>query len=242
MQMRVLRLFAALSVAAIVLLAGARAGGAFAHRGRPRSSLGVDAYPGGGDTIRVGESLEVAGQPMELSLFFTADAPDRVAEFYAKAFRARGLTPVMSAAPAPAHVAAFDPAEAVQRFVTAVPQPRGWTLVLFGTTNPRKLPRFVDQASFPVPDGHRGLLVFRSADVGSSAETGQFVSALSPRAVAAFYRASLRAEGYSETSDGAGEDMLTFLRAGSTISLAIQGLGETPGTVVFLTRSEAAGP
>jgi hypothetical protein len=236
--MKLVRLLAALSLAAAVLLTGARAGGAFAQRIRP---IAPEAYPAAGDTIRVGESLEVTGQPMDLSVFSTADAPDRVVTFYADAFRARGLTPVMSVDPALAHVAAFDPADAVQRFVSALPQAGGGALVLSGTTNPRKLPGFIagsGRTSLPVPERHRGLLVFRSADAGTSAESAHFVSALAPRTVVAFYRGVLRAEGYSESPDRLGEQMLSFAKRGSSISVAIRPLEKTSGSAVFITRSE----
>ena len=237
--MKALRILAAGATAAAVLLCGAWAGGALAQRRAPEPTTGT--YPGSLDVVRLGEGLAVAGQPMQLSLFRTADTAPRVARFYADAFRARGLTPVVSSETGLAHVAAFDPADGLQRFISAIRAPDGSTLVLLGATNPRIPPRFLEggeRASFPVPNGHRGFLAFRSSDAGSSAESAQFVSPLTPRAVASFYRKALVAQGYAETPVGPGEGMLTFLKPGSAISVATQGLGEPAGAAVFITRTE----
>jgi hypothetical protein len=239
MPMKALRLLAAFSLAATALLAGARAGGARAHHRVAATAPGT--YPGAGDAIPVGEGVEVAGQPMRLSLFSTADAPARVAQFYADAFRARGLTPILAVDSGPAHVAVFDPADSVQRFVTAVPQPGGGTLVMSGSMDARRPPRFdgdAERASFPVPVEHRSYLAFRSVDLGSSAESAQFVTPLSAPEVAAFYRSTLVANGYSEAGDSPGEGMVNFVKGGLTISVATRSRGETSGTAVFVTRSE----
>jgi hypothetical protein len=235
-----LRVLCSVSLTVTALVAGARAGRARAQRGiappRPAGS-----YPAAGDAIRIGESVEVGGQPMQLSLFSTPDPPARVARFYADAFRARSLVPILAVESNLAHVAAFDPADAVQRFVSAVTQRGGGTLVISGsisTRRPASLVSAAENASFPVPSGRRGFLAFRSVDASSTAESGQFVTALSPGEVAAFYRSSLHADRYSEVSGGAGEGMLTFTKGGSTISVAVQGLGEASGAAVFVTRSE----
>src|SRR5205823_10671939 len=101
--------------------------------------------------------------------------------------------------PRVAHVASFDPADGLQRFISALAGADGNTLVMVGATNPRTPPRFLeggDRATFPVPAGHRGFLAFRSADAASTAESAQFVSSLTPHAVASFYRGSLAAQGY----------------------------------------------
>jgi len=238
--MKAVRILAAIATTATVLIGGAWAGGALAERRAPERAAAVTC-PGSHDVVRIGEGLAVAGQPMQLSLFRTGDPPARIARFYADAFRARGLTPVMSSETNLAHVAAFDPGDGLQRFITAIRWPDGATLVMVGSANPRMPPRFLEggeRASFPLPPGHRGVLAFRSADAGSSTESAHFVTSLAPGEVASFYRSALAAEGYSETPDPRNEGLLTFLKRNSAISLAMQHLGETSGAAVFITRSE----
>lgn len=239
--MKALRVLAGVATAAAVLLVGASAGGALAERRAPEPASAAVAYPGSRDVVRVGDNLTVAGQPMQLSLFRTQDPPARIARFYADAFRARGLTPVIANEAGLAHVAAFDPRDGLQRFISALPARDGGTLVMLGATSQRLPPKFLEggeRASFPVPAGHRGYLAFRSGDAGSSAESAQFVTALAPSAVASFYRASLAAQGYTEALDAPDEGLLTFSRPGSAISVATQGLGERSGAAVFVTRTE----
>ena len=240
--MSALRACAACALASAVLLAGAWSGGAFAL---PRQSLlpqeaGEPAYARASE-IPVGDSLEVAGQRMRLSVFYTADPPRRVTRFYADAFRARGLLPVVAADAGLAHVAAFDPSDHLQRFINAVPQPAGQTLVIVGAIDrraPATLTRGAADASFPVPENHRAYLGFRSSDGAARAESAQFVSALSPVAVARFYRTALTRSGYRETTDAPGGSLLTFTNDGVALSIALQNLDEAGGAAVFVTRSE----
>ena len=138
--MKAVRILAAIATAATVLVGGAWAGGALAERRAPERAT----YPGSRDVVRIGQDLAVAGQPMQLSLFRTADPPIRIARFYADAFRARGLTPVMSSEANLAHVAAFDPGDGLQRFITAIRPHDGDTLVMVGSANPRTPPRFLE--------------------------------------------------------------------------------------------------
>jgi hypothetical protein len=237
---KAVRILAAIASAAAVLLGGAWAGGALADRRAPERASAV-TYPGSCDVVRIGEDLAVADQPMQLSVFHSGDPPTRIARFYADAFRARGLIPVISSETSLAHVAAFDPGDGLQRFITAIRASDRDTVVLLGSTNPRMPPRFLDggeRVSFPVPPRQRGFLAFRSADAGSSAESAQFVTSLAPGEVASFYRSALAADGYTERSDARDAGLLTFLKGNSAISLAMQNLGESSGAAVFVTRSE----
>jgi hypothetical protein len=230
--LKALRVIGACACAVAVLLAGAWSGGALALPARPPSHAREGEIP-------VGDALEVGGQPMRLSLFYTSDAPVRVIRFYADAFRGRGLLPIVAADPGLSHVAAFDPGEHRQRFVTAVSQLRGQTLVLLGSIDRRRTSLTRTAAtSFPVPDPHRGYLAFRSSDAGSSAESAQFVSPLAPVKVASFYRDALARAGYRETTDTPGGALLTFTRPGAAVSVAMQTLEGAAGSAVFVTRSE----
>jgi hypothetical protein len=244
MTARAAKLLLALCVAAMVLAAGAYAGGAFsparAAAGRPARASDEQVYdradPQAGE-IAVGDALAVNGQPMQLSLFFTSDEPERVIGFYAEAFRARGLVPVVGGA----NVSAFDPHDGWQRFITAVPQPDGQTLVMVGATNPRRPPRLLDgakTAGFPVPEENRGFLGYRSEDAGARAESAQFMSSLSPSGVAAFYRKSLLSQGWSERTQDASESMITFARNGEILSVSVQALDAKAGAAVFVNRTE----
>ena len=162
--------------------------------------------------------------------------------FYADAFRARGLLPVLSVSPA--HVAVFDAADGLQRFVTAVAQPDGQTLVLTGSVDPRRpaeLLRSASGASLPIPPEHTAFFGFRSRDGQAHAESAQFSSALSIREVAGFYRQALRREGYVEGSEG-GEGLLLFRRPGASISVALQKLSAGAGSAVFVTRIDGEAP
>jgi len=237
------RLAVALSCAVAVLSAGAWVGGVRAS-GLPPPTRAGDApnpsYPQRAPQIPVGDALVVADQPMQLSVFYTADLPDRVVQFYAEAFRARGLLPVLSRELA--HVSVFDPASGQQRFVSAIAQPDGQTLVLAGAVDPRRPPRFLrgaGDASFPLPAEHRALVGFRSADGGARAESAQFVSSLAPRELAGFYRSALAREGFAERPDSA-DGLLSFARPGATLSIAVQELGDTQGSAAFVTRVEGA--
>jgi hypothetical protein len=237
------RMALALVLASAVLFAGARAGGAFARgpQSGPVRQTDDSAYPERAGQIPVGDALEVSGQPMQLSLFYTSDPPERVVRFYAEAFRARGLLPVIAGDTAVAHVSAFPPESGLQRFISAVPQPDGQTLVLIGATNPRRPPRLLHGTagvSFPVPPEHRALFGFQSRDNGARAESAQFVSALAPHEVVGFYRQALAAQGYAENREAAGGSLLTFSKPGATLSVALQKLDHKQGAAVFITRIE----
>jgi hypothetical protein len=229
-----LRMALAAAAAGALLAAGAWAGGAFARAG-PAST---DARPAG--EIPVGDDLEVSGQPMRLSLFYTADPPATVIAFYADAFRARGLLPVRSAADAPAHVSVFDPADGLQRFVSALPQPDGRTLVLTGAVDPSRPAQLLPSAAtvtVPLPPGHRALLAFRSRDRAARAESAQFLSPMSTGEVARFYRQALASDGYVERG-GTGDGLLLFGKPGANLSVAVRPLDARAGAAVFLTRIE----
>jgi hypothetical protein len=239
---KALRVFSALVASAIILGGGAYAGGAFreAHASAappPQRPEGLQRYdrPSAAGEIAVGDALEVNGQPMQLSLFYTSDPPARVIAFYTSAFLERGLLPVT----AQGHVSVFDPQDGLQRFISAVPQPKGQTLVLIGITNPRRPPRLIDgarTAGFPVPDENRAYLGYRSEDAGARAESGQFVTKLSPEAVASFYREKLPPLGYRE--NGSTPAMLNFEKPDSTLSIGLQALEEKSGAAVFVNRLE----
>ena len=240
---RAARLLLSLCAAAAVLGLGAWAGGAFsqarAAAGRPARASDEQRYdndPEAGE-IAVGDALSVNGQPMQLSIFFTSDAPERVVGFYAEAFRARGLTPVGSAV----HVSAFDPRDGWQRFITAMPQSGGQTMVMVGATNPRRPPQLVNaakSAGFPVPQENRGFLGYKSEDAGSKAETAQFMSSLPPSEVAAFYRKELAALGWTERNQDASADLVAFSKGGEILSVAMQALDAKQGAAVFVNRTE----
>jgi hypothetical protein len=235
--MSALRLVSASAFALAVLCTGAYAGGAFpsarAAQGQAQPAASYDRAAGG--EIAIGDTLEVNGQPMKLSLFYTADAPARVIAFYTGAFIERGLLPVT----AMGHVAVFDPQDGLQRFISAVPQPGGQTLVLVGITNPRRPPKLLNAAataSFPVPAEGRGFSGYRSEDAGARAECGQFVTGQSASEVAAYYRKELPALGFREGASTPG--MLNFSKPGATLSVGVQALEENEGAAVFVNRLE----
>jgi hypothetical protein len=263
-----LRLAAGLGSAALVLAAGAWAGGALqparAATGRPArgTTAAAKAYPSrsaqpplspqgvrpkddldgaeAAPEIPLGDALTVNGQPMQLSLFTTHDGPEQIIAFYDAAFRARGLLPVSSADVSLGHVSVFDPEDGLQRFISALPQADGETLVMSGITNPAKAPRFLRGAKgapYPVPEEHRGFMGYTSDDAGTRAHSGQYVTKLPVEAVHAFYRAELGKDGWMESGDSAGA-MLLFSKAGSTISVAVQALDAKAGAAVFVNKLE----
>lgn len=246
---RALQLFCSLAGAALVLLLGAWAGGAFAPAraagGKPSRATDALAYAARAvdSQIEVGDALEANGQPLQLSVFYTSDPPAEVASFYAQAFQARHLVPIASAEARVAHVSAFDPDDGLQRFINAVAQPNGQTLVMVGVTNPRKQPRLLDgaaSASFPVPAESHAFLGYRSQDGGARAESAQFVSAQTPAELAAFYRKELLAQGWAERRGDSTESMLLFEKDGETLSVALQALDEKKGAAVFVNRLHEA--
>ena len=240
-----LRLIGFLAVACAVLVAGAWAGGALqpaqAQAGRPGRATDDLAYHRSEvGEIPVGDSLEVNGQPMQLSIFFTNDEPKRVASFYADAFEARGVLPILSADPGLASVAGFDPRDGLQRFISALPQPDGQTLVLVGVTNPRRPPRFTkgaDEAGIPVPKENRAWLGYKSSDEGANAESGQFVSPLAPEAILAWYRKELPARGWAERTADSSPGLALFAKDGAMLSVAVQALGDKAGAAVFVNQT-----
>lgn len=228
-----------------VLGLGAMAGGAFQPaQAAPASKPALpgqaysNAMPG---EIAVGDALVVSGQPMQLSLFYTGDAPGKVVDFYFDAFRARGMMPIVSGDPSMAHVSAFDPRDGMQRFISAVPQPGGQTLVMIGVTNPRRPPhllRGAQSAGFPVPAENRAFLGFQSEDQGTHAESAQFVSSLPPAEVAGFYREALGKLGWTERKGDSSESFVMFEKGSGTLSVALQKLDEKKGAAVFVNRVE----
>jgi hypothetical protein len=236
MMRRAMRLVVYLAAASGALLAGARAGGAEAGRpSRATDDLGYARHSEVGE-IPVGDSLEVNGQPMQLSIFYTSDDARQVARFYADAFSARGVLPIVSL-DGYAHVAGFDPKDGLERFITALPQPNGQTLVLVGVTNPRRPPRFTrgaNAAGFPVPEENRGYMGYRSSDAGAQAESGQYASSLPPADVLAFYRRELPARGWAERPGDGSAALAVFAQGGSILSVAVQALDAKAGSAVFV--------
>jgi len=247
--MRFLRTAIAVLATAAVLLTGAWAGDACvparAQSGRPPRARLPDAPPSARESaeIPVGDALAVNGQPIQLSVLYTADPPAQVAEFYAAAFRARGLLPIAAGDDRLGHVSVFDPSDGLQRSVTALPEPSGHTLVLLGVSDPRHTARLVARtpsAPYPLPDGHRAFLGYSSEDGGVRAYSGQFVTSLAAGQVADFYRERLTAQGYAERTDHSGAGLLVFARTGSTLSIAVQSLEKRSGTAVFVNQTEGA--
>jgi len=245
---RAVRILVTLCAACAALVAGAWAGGA--HGGARAASAPpprVEAAPAYAQReageIPVGDSLEVSGQPMQLSIFFTADAPAQVALFYARAFQARGVMPVMSNQAGFAHVAGFDRKDGLQHFITAVPQPSGQTLVMLGVTNPRRPPRLTrgaEAAGFPVPEENRAYLGYRSSDASGQAESAQFVSSLAPSEVLAFYRRELLSHGWAARTSSAA--LGVFGRGAEVLSVAVQALDGKRGAAVFVNRTGGGAP
>ena len=248
--MTALRLIGFLAAACAVLLGGAWAGGALqearAEKGRPSRAtdeLGYQRHSEVGE-IAVGDSLEVNGQPMQLSIFYTSDAPQRVVQFYADAFAARGVLPIIAADPELAHVAGFDPKDGLQRFISALPQPDGQTLVLVGITNPRRPPRFTkgaDEAGIPLPKENRAYLGYRSSDEGAQAESGQYVSSLAAADLLAWYRRELPSRGWAERTQDSTPALAVFAKSGSILSVAVQTLGDK-GAAVFVNQTSGGSP
>jgi len=247
--MRFLRTAIAVLATAAVLLTGAWAGDACAparaQSGRPPRTNLPEAPSSVSELaeIPVGDALVVNGQPMQLSVLYTADPPRQVAEFYAAAFRARGLLPIATGDERLGHVSVIDPTDGLQRSVTALPEPSGHTLVLLGVSDPRHAARLVARAPsapYPLPDEHRAFLGYRSEDGGVRAHSGQFVTSLAAGQVANFYRDRLTAQGYAERTGHSGAGLLVFARAGSTVSIAVQSLEERGGTAVFVNQTEGA--
>jgi len=245
---RVARWLLACAFACVALVGGSWSGDAFAGAAaaaspvRQRPAYG-GAIPGG--EIPIGDALEVNGQPMQLSIFYTADPPTDVIRFYALAFQARGVLPVLSGGPGLAAVSVLDPKTGLQHFVSAIPQPGAQTLVLVGVTNPRRPPRFTrgaQEAGFPVPIENRAFLGYRAADAATESETAQFISSLPPADVLAFYRSALAAQGWEERGGESTPALAVFGREGAALSVAVQALGPEAGAAVFVNRTSGRLP
>jgi hypothetical protein len=247
MLVRSLRTAFAGAAAACVLAFGSWLGGAFAPGAQaargpgPRATDGYPGYPGrgGAGEIALGDGLSVNGQPMQLSLFFTADPPAKVVAWYGAMLTRKGLVPVARAEAQVAHVSVFDPEDGLQRSVTALPQPGGETMVMVSVTNPRKPPRLLTgarKAAFPVPEEHRAFLSYDSEDAGTRAQSAHFLTALSAAAVLAWYRKELLALGFAEQASDATKGLSTFRRGPVSMAVAVQALDAEKGAVVFVNR------
>ena len=205
-------------------------------RARPDPSADVNGE------IPLGDVLAVNGQPMQLSIFTTRDGPETVTRYYSDAFQKRGLLPVGSADANSGHVSVFSPNDGLQRFINALPQADGETLVMVGITNPRNAPKLLDgakDAPFPVPEENRGFLGYASEDAGARAQSGQYLSPLSVAAIQAFYRKELLAAGFHEQAGGS-PAFSVFLHGNVSISVAAQALSEKSGAAVFVNRVEGS--
>ncbi|MFL5312265.1 MAG: hypothetical protein ACJ79H_17675 [Myxococcales bacterium] len=180
---------------------------------------------------------------MQLSVFYTTDAPDQVIAFYAAAFRARGLLPIAAADRHLAHVSVLDPADGLQRGVTAFVERSGRTLVLLAVSDPGSVPDLFARAPeslYPVPTEHRAFLGYSSTDGSARAHSGQFVTSLAPQQLAQYYRDGLGAQGYVEWTHGADGGLLVFTRRDSTVSVAVQALAEGGGSAVFVNHVDGS--
>lgn len=249
MTMRLARTAIAILATAAVLLTGAWAGGscapARAQPGGPAGAPPAAGFPEARGTTRVtvGEALAVNGHPMQLSVFYTADAPDQVVAFYAEAFRVRGLLPIATADRHLAHVSVLDPKDGLQRGITALFERPGRTLVLLAVSDPGSVRGMLAPAPdtpYPIPVEHRAFLGFRSEDGSARAHSGQFVSSLAPPQLARFYRERLGAHGYAERTEHPGDGLLVFTRGTSTVSIAVQALDERGGSAVFVNQVEGS--
>jgi len=244
--MRALRAALAVVFALGSLAIGVSAGGAFpraeAEPG-PHARLRVASeYPrGAGGEIRIGDSLVVNGQPMQLSVFYTADPPARVIEFYAASFRQSGLAPMARTEGQLGHVSVLDPRDGLQRFITALPGPGGQTLVMTGAVDPRRAPQLLTaarRAPFPVPPEHRAFLGYSSDDAGAKADAGQFVTALGTEEVREYYRRELALRGFEERKRESTPAMLQFSKnGGEAVSVAVQALSTERGAAVFVNQT-----
>ena len=247
--MRLVRTAIAILATAAVLLTGAWAGGSCAPaRAQPGGRLRAPTAAGlpearGTIPVAVGDALAVNGHPIQLSVFYTGDAPDQVVAFYAETFRARGLLPIAAADRHLAHVSVLDPNDGLQRGVTALSERPGRTLVVLAVLHPGGVARMLvpaPEAPYPIPVEHRAFLGFSSEDGSARAHSGQFVSSLAPPQLARFYRERLGAQGYGERTEHPGDGLLVFARRSSTVSIALQALDDHGGSAVFVNHVEGS--
>jgi hypothetical protein len=248
---KALRAFFGAAAALAVLALGAWGGGAFpavrAQAGAPARAHVAEDYPdrAEGGEIRIGDSLVVNGQPMQLSIFYTPDPAERVVEFYAASFREKGLVPIARSEGQLGHVSILDPSDGLQRFITALPAPGGQTMVMIGAVDPRKAPQLVTaarRAPFPVPEEHRAYLGYSSDDAGARADAGQFVTALGPQQVRDYYRRELLARGFEERERESTPGLLQFAKSGGdAVTVAVQALSDGAGAAVFVNQTRGDG-
>jgi hypothetical protein len=249
--MKALRAICGAVAGLVVLGIGAWAGGAVsvaqAGPGAPARAQVAGEYPRQDQAglIPIGDRLVVSGQPMQLSVFYTGDAPASVADFYAANFREKGLVPIEKSQGPLAHVSVLDPEDGFQRFITAVPGPGGQTLVMVGMVDPRHAPQLVSaarKAPFPVPESHRAYLGYSSTDASVRADSGQFVTALPATQVLDYYRRELAARRFEERKSESSAGLLEFKGPdGETLTIAVQALDERKGSAVFVSQTRGEG-
>ncbi|RMG12573.1 MAG: hypothetical protein D6729_16335 [Deltaproteobacteria bacterium] len=204
----------------------------------------VPAYPGSWGQARVADSLEVSGLPVEMATFQTADAPETVIDFYAKAFAAEGLEVQVtdSRGEAGGGVVAWDERTRLRRQVMVIRQ-GGETHVFpsllrdqppleIGALRPTGLP--------PGPDGALLISEVAARDGRVRSRTYSMVTQVPLEAAHRSLRERLRRAGFSvrPTRDtGVGLVLEAKGPAGAVYSYTLNGGDGRPTGVTVIVRS-----
>lgn len=194
--------------------------------------------------IPLGESMELFGQPSQLSLFWTVDSPEEVARLYTDTWKAAGFEPHLTRLDRATHVSAIDPETGLMRAVTILAQAEE-TLVLPAITDVRVMPDLTSQrAPVPVPENARAYMGHSADDTSQLTFTGSYLVPLRPEQVLRFYERELAGEGY-ERREGFGKGAkgakgVEYVRGPEQITIVASitdEKAEDAGSFVVLTHS-----
>lgn len=233
---------AAAGVLAAGLVVGAPATEANTPAGQVR--LGVVNRPvEGGGEVPLGDGLEIWGQPVQLSLFWTPDETDTVTTSYLDAWESAGLVTSEKRMGNVSIVSALDESTGLMRSVTVLEHESGERLVLPGITDIRSMPDPTPTgAPVPVPDNAKAYMAHVADDVVALTYSGSFIVPMAPSRIVRFYEVELGKAGYVPSprmSAGARSDVAEWTRGPESITVAASALEKQDAASSFVVVTHA---
>lgn len=213
--------------AAGVLAAGLVFGAPAAQANGPSSAARfgfADVSAEGDGEISMGAGLEIWGQPSQLSLFWTPDAPSEITRTYLDAWETAGLVTDEKRMGNMTVVSALEESTGLMRTVTVLEGQGDDRLVLPGLTDIRALPDPTPTgAPVPIPENAKAYLAHVADDVWSLAYNGTFLVPMAPDRIVRFYEVELSKLDYQLTPGFAASgraDAAEWARGNELVSVA----------------------
>lgn len=200
---RILKDIASVGAAGAVFVLGLAAGApeAGADKAGGRQLGAPTRVVDGSDEVALGEGLQVFGQPARMTVFWTSDTSQQVADHYVATWEAAELKPMVRVVDRVTSVSAVDPRSGLMRSVTIMDS-GDERLVVPSTTDVRTVPDTSPRgAPVPVPENAQAYIGNVSDDAVSVTFHATFVVPLTPEQVLRFYRRELEGAGYAVEKD-----------------------------------------